>query len=280
MQTSLTIHAIQNSCGRSRLPLAVVLTIAVMLCLAEGVLRAQASIATESRMVADASAAFLVATIKPSDPAAHEGWGFPTDGHHIGCYNASLTTIVSMAYAIHVKQIVGAPEWFDKDHFDINGIPDVPGIPDFKQQREMYRKLLADRFHLVLHRETRTLPIYAVTIAKGGPLLTLADPSSRSNTGNSGSPGQRTLKFTNMSIPDFAINMNFYEDRPVIDETGLTGRYNFTLKWTYDPEHTTEADAAPSLSTAMKEQLGLQFAAVKGPAPVLVIDHVERPTAN
>jgi uncharacterized protein (TIGR03435 family) len=235
----------------------------------------------EQRMAADASPGFLVATIKPSDPDSTGGWGFPTEGHHISCVNASVATIMSVAYGIHVKQIVGGPEWLTKDRFNINGIPDVAGVPNLKQMQEMYQKLLADRFHLAMHRETREMPIYAITIAKGGPMLTAADPNeTRVNTGNSGSGGQRTLKFTNMSMPDFALNLNLYENRPVIDQTSLKGRYNFTLSWTYDVSRVGDADSAPSLVTAMKEQLGLKMEAVKGPADVYVIDHVEHPSEN
>ena len=243
---------------------------------------AQASDATikEQPMALDAHPGFLVATIKPSDPEAHTGWAFPTDGHHVACVDANLATILTVAYGIHEKQIAGAPEWFTKEHFDINGVPDVPGIPSFPQQKEMYQKLLADRFHLVFHRETRDLPIYAITIAKGGPILKPAAPNETMNAGNSGSPGVRIQKFRSMSMPDFALNMNFHEDRPVVDETGLSGRYDFTLKWTYDIAMENEPGAPPSLFTAIKEQLGLRMDAVKGPAEVFVIDHVERPSAN
>jgi len=242
---------------------------------------AQSGIEKEPPMAADAHPGFLVATIKPSDPnSVTQGWSFESEGHHINCLNATLDDIISSAYGIHVKQIVGAPEWFSKDRYDIRGVPDEPGIPNLKQTQQMYQELLADRFHLVFHRETRELPIYAITVAKGGPLLTPADPGKTTNTGSSGGHGERILKFRSISMPDFALNMNFYEDRPVIDQTSLQGRFNFTLKWTYDLDRTADPDAAPSLSTAMKEQLGLKFDAVKGPAPVLVIDHVERPSEN
>ena len=231
-------------------------------------------------MVRDASPGFLVATIKPTDPKETRD-GFPTEGHHISCVNETVATIMSVAYSIHVKQIVDGPEWLTKDRYDINGIPDVAGVPDLKQMREMYQKLLAERFHLVFHHETREMPIYAIRVAKDGPKLTAADPKeTRINTGNSGSGGQRTLKFTNMSIPDFALNLNFYENRPVMDQTSLKGRYNFTLTWTYDVSRVGDADAAPSLVTAINEQLGLKIEAVKGPADAYVIDHVERPSEN
>ncbi len=243
----------------------------------------QAQVATEKepRMAADANPGFLVATVKPSNPDSTGGWGFPNKGHHISCVNATVDTIMTVAYGIHVKQIVGAPEWLSKDRYDVNGIPDVAGVPNLIQIRTMYQKLLADRFHLVFHRETREMPIYAITVAKGGSILTPADPKeTHINTGNSGGNGQRTLKFTNMSMPDFALNMNLYEDRPVIDQTSLLGRYNFTLRWTYDVSKEDEAGAPPSLFTAVREQLGLRMDAVKGPAEVFVIDHVERPSVN
>jgi uncharacterized protein (TIGR03435 family) len=246
-------------------------------------IHAQTATEKEPPMAPDAHPGFLVATIRPSDPdSARPGWSCESEGHHIACVGVTLDDILSSAYGIHVKQIAGAPDWFNKDRYDINGVPDVPGIPNNKQVQQMYRKLLAERFHLDFHQETREVPIYAIKIANGGPLLTPADPKDTTNTGNSGSGGQRILNFRNISIPDFPLNMNFYEDRPVIDQTALRGRYNFTLKWTYDDSRASasDADAAPSLPTAMKEQLGLKFEAVKGPAPILVIDHVERPSAN
>jgi uncharacterized protein (TIGR03435 family) len=234
----------------------------------------------EQPMAENANPGFLVATIKPSDPASSAGWSFPTEGRHISCANASIATIIVVAYGIHIKQILGAPDWLDKDRYDINGIPDEPGEPNLKQMQQMYQKLLADRLHLIFHRETREMPIYAITVAKGGPTLKLADPSEPLNTGNSGGGGRRTLKFTSMSMTDFVLNMNFYEDRPVIDQTGLPGRYDFTLKWTYDLTKDDEPDAPPSIFTAIKEQLGLRMNAVKGPAEVFVIDHISRPSEN
>jgi uncharacterized protein (TIGR03435 family) len=235
----------------------------------------------ERPMAKDAHPVFLVATIKPSDPAAAgEWWAFPDNGRHISALNTPVSALIMLAYRLHPKQIVGAPDWLSKDRYDIIGVPDQPGTPNLPQTQEMYQKLLADRFHLVFHRETRQMPIYAITVAKGGPNLKLADPTESLNTGNRGSDGHRTLKFTNMSIPDFALNIKFYEDRPIIDQTGLTGRYDFTLKWTDDITKEDEPDAPPSIFTAIKEQLGLRVDAIKGPAEVLVIDHIDRPSGN
>jgi uncharacterized protein (TIGR03435 family) len=241
----------------------------------------KAAIEKEPRMAVDAHPSFLVAVIKPSDPnTTRQGWSFESEGHHINCYNATLIDILSVAYAVQVKQIVGGAEWLSKDRFDISGVPDVAGEPNVVQLQEMYQKLLTDRFGLKLHRDTRQMPIYALTISKGGPLLKVADPNETFNAGNSGGTGQRTLKCINMSMRDLVLNLNLYEDRPVVDQTSLAGRYDFTLKWTYDMSTENEAGAPPSLFTAIKEQLGLRLDAVKGPADVLVIDHAERPSAN
>ncbi len=231
-------------------------------------------------MAADATPAFEVAAIRPSNPnypRAANGWSFESEGHRLQCRQATLLDIISVMYGIQPRQIVGGPDWLNKEHYDITGIPDVPGIPSPAQEREMYKKLLAERFHLVLHRDTRDMPIYAVTVAKGGPQLKLASPGESVNTGNSGDRTQRTLRFTNMSMQEFARNMTLYEDRPVVDRTALSGRYDFTLKWTYAVSAEEQPDTPPSVFTAMKEQLGLQMNALKGPAEVIVIDHLEKP---
>ena len=227
----------------------------------------------------EVSPAFEVATIRPSDPNATGGWAFPGDGRHVSCVNASVATILSVAYGIHVKQVVDGPEWVRTDHYDIHGVANV-GAPSLAEMQEMYRKLLEERFHLVFHRERREMPIYAVRVANGGPKLAAAKPGEHLNTGNRGSGGQRTLKFTNMPMSAFALNMNLYLDRPVVDQTGLTGAYDFTLTWTYDDTRLSDTNAAPSLFTAVKDQLGLRLDAVKGPAEVLVIDQIERPSEN
>jgi uncharacterized protein (TIGR03435 family) len=234
-------------------------------------------------MAAGADPSFEVATIRPSDPndpKAANGWSFESEGHRIACKRATLVDILALVYSIQSRQIIGGPDWLSKERFDISGTPDVPGVPDVHQMQSMYKKLLADRFHLTLHQDKREMPIYAMTVAKGGPMLKTADPQENVNAGNSGSGGQGTMKFTNMSMKSFAMNLNFYEDRPVVDQTNLTGNYDFTLKWTYELSAEGEPGAPPSLFTAMREQLGLRLDAVKGPTDVIVIDHVEQPSEN
>ena len=117
-------------------------------------------------------------------------------------------------------------------------------------------------------------------IAKGGPLLKAADPHEAVNTASRGDSSQRTLHFTNMSMREFASNMDLLVDRPVVDETLLTGRYDFALKWTYDLSAEDRPGAPPSLFTAMQEQVGLRMEATRGPGEVLVVDQLQRPTEN
>ena len=234
-------------------------------------------------MPTDAHPGFEVAVIKlsdPNDPKAAQGWSFESEGHHLQCKRATLLDIISVMYGIKPRQIVGGPVWLDKDRYDISGNPDVAGVPSPSQVREIYKKLLADRFGLRVHLEVREMPVYAVTVAKGGPILKAASPDEPVNAGSSGDGTQRTLRFTNMSMQEFARNMTLSEDRPVVDSTALQGRYDFTLKWTYDLSAEGQPDAPPSLFTAIKEQLGLRLDAVKGTAEVIVIDHLERPTEN
>jgi uncharacterized protein (TIGR03435 family) len=244
---------------------------------------ANSAVQKEPPMAADAAPSFLVATIKPSDPndpRAAYGWSFESEGRQIVCKQATVMDLLVVMYGVQARQIVGGPEWMSKDRYDIRGVPDVPGDPNVAQFRGMFQKLLAERFHLTLHREMREMPIYAITVAKGGPHLTVARPDEEINTGNSGDGSQRTLKFRAMPMSEFAHNLDIYEDRPVVDQTGLAGRYDFTLRWTDALSTEGEADAPPLLFTAIKEQLGLRMDAVKGRAEVLVIDRMERPTEN
>jgi uncharacterized protein (TIGR03435 family) len=232
-------------------------------------------------MPAGAHPSYEVATIKPSDPSDGSA-GFHSMGHQLFTENESLDSLIAVAYAIHPKQIVDAPEWSLKDPWDIKGVPDVEGEPSWPQQREMMQKLLAERFGLKFHWAKRDLPIFAVTVAKGGPKLAVSksDPNASLDQTSNGSAVEVTYRFTNNSVADFAQGMRSFLDRPVVDETGIKGKFDFTLDWTKDGAVNDDPKAPPGLFTAVQEQLGLKLDATKGPADVLVIDHVERPSAN
>jgi uncharacterized protein (TIGR03435 family) len=232
-------------------------------------------------MAKDAHPSFEVATIKPSDPVDQSS-GFHTSGHRLFYENEPMEQLIAFAYGVHAKQIVGAPEWFSKDRYDIKGVPDVEGQPNQEQQQEMLRKLLAERFGLKFHREKRELSIFAVTVAKGGPKMkaNTSDPNGLPDQTGSNNGAEQMWRFTNNSTADFASMMQYFLDRPVIDQTELKGRYDFMLQWTTDATLNNDPKAPPGLFTAVQEQIGLKITPTKGAAEVLVIDHAERPDAN
>jgi uncharacterized protein (TIGR03435 family) len=253
----------------------------LIVCMAAVLPRAMGQEQAGKMMAADAHPSYEVATIKPSDPEDGSS-GFHSMGHQLFTENESMDSLIAVAYAIHPKQIVDGPEWFSKDRWDIKGVPDMEGVPSWQQQREMLQKLLAERFGLKFHRAQRDLSIFAITVAKGGPKLVVSksDPNSlRDQTGNNNGVEQ-TWRFTNNSMADFADGMEEFLDRPVVDETGLKGKFDFGLEWTVDGPVSNDPKAPPGLFTAVQEQLGLKIEGTKGPADVLVIDHVERPSAN
>ena len=244
-------------------------------------------------MAANADPNFEVATIKPSKPG-QQGKGFGFRGRQFMTFNTNVNDLIAIAYGLDAKQIVGAPAWLGTDLYDIAGVPDVPGRPNQKQMGIMLQKLLADRFQLKFHHERKVLSVYTITVAHGGPKM------KKSTAGpNDGDAfmfrGLGDLIVRNMTMKDFATWMQSgVMDRPVVDQTGLTDRYDFTLKWTPDesqfaqfrgsnvkmPTATNDPNAPPGLYTAIQEQLGLKMEATKAPDDVIVIDHVEKPSPN
>ncbi len=118
-------------------------------------------------MAKDAHPAFEVATIKPSDPEDGSS-GFHEEGRQLFVENETVESMMAIVYGLHPKQIVDAPDWCAKDHWDVKGVPDLAGQPNWPQYREMVRKLLEERFGLKFHRAKRDLSIFALTVSKGG----------------------------------------------------------------------------------------------------------------
>lgn len=241
----------------------------------------QQSTVPVSPMRADAHPSFEVATIKPADPNVSNG-NFRIGGHRISIENQTVSSLISIAFALHQKQIVDGPGWFSTQRYDIVGQADLEGVPNLQQIQEMLQKLLVSRFDLRFHRGKRELSVYAIRVAKGGAKLARSAESSTGLPTQTGtrSGSEQIRKFTNNSMSDLALGMLNYLDRPVVDETQLTGRYDFTLKWTPDDSPTAEADTTTGLFTAFQEQLGLKLEPSKSPTDVLIIDHCEKPSEN
>lgn len=245
-------------------------------------------------MAADAHPKFDVATIKPSQPN-QPGKGFGFQGTQTRTFHTNMDDLISVAYGMHAKQIIGAPDWFGTDLYDIDGVADFPGRPSIKQMGEMIQGLLADRFQLKFHHEQRELSVYAIQVAPGGPKMAVSKASATDPQGF-GLAGFGDLNVINMTMKDVADWMQSgIMDKPVVDQTGLKDRYDFHLKWTPDdsqfaqfrgtnrplqPPAGDNPNAPPSLYTAVQETLGLKIIATKAMDDVIVIDHVEKPSAN
>jgi uncharacterized protein (TIGR03435 family) len=241
---------------------------------------ATSSITPIQPMAADAHPSFAVATIKPHDPASpHQG--FDAHGDLITIRNESVISLMMFAYSIHKHQIANLPEWASGPTYDIVGKCDTPGQPNLRQLQETIQRLLADRFQLSFHRERRQMPIFAIRVAKGGvKLKPAAEPDADADEFGNGHGTEQTVTFKSARMADFALNEQFFLDRPVVDQTDLAGRYDFSVRYTYDESKTTDPNAPPGLFTAVQEQLGLRFVPTEGAVDVFVIDHVEKPSAN
>jgi len=265
-------------------------------------------LATHSRAesrVQNTSASALqyeVASIKPNKYSSHMlGLGFWIE--RFTATSVTLQGLIREAYEVEDNQISGAPPWLYSERYDIEAKADKSVADEllklsFDQRvieyRRMLQTLLADRLKLTLHSETKELPVYALVIAKNGPKLKDVKPGDADPSGMTF--GRGLFKGQGVRIA-FLVRMLSQQQlgRPVLDKTGLTGKYDFTLQWTPEenrapmfkgtrdggqgPDSPPDS-SGPSIFTAIQEQLGLKLEAQKGPAEVLVIDHVERPSEN
>jgi uncharacterized protein (TIGR03435 family) len=215
---------------------------------------------------------FEVATIKPVTDDAPTG-GVYTGHGRMNADNVTLKRLIMGAYHVGPSQVVGGPTWLDADRFHI--VAKSPqDINDDDVLDTMVQALLAARFHLVLHRESRSLPAYVIEVAKGGPKLEKSPGGESSVTYT-----LNTLLARNTGMDRFAYILSRSVNLPVVNHTGLEGIFNFQLRWEPDSER-SRPDAGPSLFTAIQEQLGLRLRSEKAPVEVLVIDRAEHPTEN
>jgi len=259
-------------------------------------------------VLAGAQPAFEVASVRPSakiDDTLSKGGrpaGLTLDvsPNRFSATNVNLLVLILRAYGITgcrpfgegtCSFVSGGPDWLQKDHFDVQAkIPD--GFPAYNalqlqlghapELALMLQALLADRFHFKAHRETREIPIYALTIAKKGHRL---KPPTSSKEGiilfrpveENGQRGTR-LEGTNSTMADLCDLYSKFADRRMIDQTGLKDKFDFTA--TYESDPLAPGPFSPDLFRAFQDELGLKVEATKGPVEILVIDHAGRPTAN
>ena len=267
-------------------------TAALLLFAAPMLARAFAQTAAPAQSTAATAApSFEVATIKPVEHDAKAGRYIVMQGtNRFVEKDYTLKLLIAAAYDLNPREISGGPGWVDSDHYDILALTPGEKRPNHDEQMAMLRSLLADRFKLRFHREQKEFSIYELEVARDGPKLKPStapesDPPALISTVY---PQRIHLPARNATMTDFtSLLQRALLDRPVVDKTGLTGRYDFDLDWAPDEtQFGGEVPVAPSdaqsppFFTAIQEQLGLKLEAKRGPAEALVVDSVERPSAN
>jgi uncharacterized protein (TIGR03435 family) len=250
--------------------------------------------------------AFEVVSVRRNLTGLQRGGGLaaPQPGGRFIAIGATLKRLVGDAY--DGMQVFGGPSWIDTDRFDVNARAENDRSPD--EIRRMLRPMLADRFRLVVHAETREMPIYVLSTARAdrtpGPRLRESDASCTRDARAfvpSGTPGSspscgdfrlgaRTLTARGMSMGSLARLLRDRVGRPVIDRTGLGAAYDLDIEWSSDlglqqapPDAAGTAELASdglSLFTALREQLGLSLQASRGPVEVIVVDHADPPNPD
>lgn len=264
--------------------------------------------------------AYEVASIKSNKSGDNKTrMGYSPDGFN--ATESNLQMLIMEAYGVNPHEISGAPDWLKSERFDIeakidsstaNELRKLNGDERRAERQRMLQALLADRFKLMAHRETKELPVYVLVVAKGGPKFHEAKPGDtypngmRLPDGHGGAGlmfmGRGELTAQGLPLAPLVRELSLQLGRTVIDKTGLTGNYDFSLKWTSDvtvgafgealaPRETEGSppgtggtsepeSSGPSIFTAIQDQLGLKLQSEKGPVEILVIDHVEKPSAN
>ena len=250
--------------------------------IAVGLMNAPVSCA-ESPAVIQALPAFEVASVKPAPVGATERSLTHKPGPRLVTSNATVKMLVFLAYQVMPFQVSGGPAWLQSDGFDIEAKAADPKTTPHQFQ-QMIQRLLAERFHLRYHLETKEVPVYSLIVARSGTKLVAAkddDPEVSMRNGR----GEMTGVRATMSM--FATALSRPLERKVVDETGLTGAYTFKLQFVPDDNSvrtgedvTAHFSEGPSLVNALQQQLGLNLNPGRAPVEVLVIDHADKPSAN
>jgi uncharacterized protein (TIGR03435 family) len=229
------------------------------------------------------SPVFEVASVKPTGRPPESGSAGWTISHGtFTAYAAWVRGMIAMAHGVHAAQVHGGPAWLDTEQYNVQAKAASPDAgPD--QIKAMVRTLLADRFKLAVHRQTQELPVYTLAVGKNGSKMQEAKEGEKTQAAfvNRGH-----LVCTRTNLLGLIITLSNTIGTPVIDKTGLTGFYDFTLEWRdslyQKPGNVGEplADAPPDIFRAVEEQLGLKLEKTKGPVEIVVIDHIEKASEN
>ena len=235
---------------------------------------------------------FDVVSVRPNHSGSESmdnGSAPMDDGWHMT--NMPLEDMVQWAFGRFLSdEIGGLPEWTKHERYDVTAKVSDADVAAFRkvidpvERAPMLQKILVDRFHLKFHYETKELPVYTLVIGKDGIRMTEIQPEISPNGMKDAGRrhvGRGLIQSFGQPMKPLVNQLTIELRRVVVDRTGLKGFYNFTLRWAPDDGAPPEGDvAAPSIFTAVQEQLGLKLESVKAPVQVLVIDNLERPSAN
>jgi uncharacterized protein (TIGR03435 family) len=227
----------------------------------------------QSATAAAPAAAFEVATVRVSDSGSRTTSISPQGSPRFSAQNASLLILTALAYGMEPSRISG-PGWMDTQSYDVSAKIEGDAPLSYDQLQGPLQQLLAQRFHMVVHRETKDVTSSVLVVAKGGPKLTATKGVSTS------SPivARGTIRLQNMSITMFAKMLGFSMRQSVVDKTGIAGNYDIQLN--FAPEGATDSQL-PSIYAALQEQLGLKLESQKVPLETVVVDRVDKvPTEN
>jgi uncharacterized protein (TIGR03435 family) len=239
---------------------------------------------------------FEVASIKPSDPAATGSQVDVSPGGVFTAKNITLKDLVQLAYELRDSELSGGPGWLDTQRYDIVAKGNVAGVSDDEMRKLTAERrdavkarfllqvqmLLAERFQLKVHRETKELPVYALSVAKNGPKMKTAgdDDATHNLSMRRGAAGNAEITGTSVPLANLARTLSDVVGRSVRDKTGLKGNYDFKMTFTPDVGLQGAAGDGPSIFTALQEQLGLRLESEKGPVEVLVVDSAQKASEN
>jgi uncharacterized protein (TIGR03435 family) len=220
---------------------------------------------------------FEAVSIKRNRTAAVASDTNTTPGR-LSLVNVTMLSVVLRAFGVMGPQVVGAPDWLRSERYDILAVTgDGAALTDVSR-REYLQKLLAERCELAFHRETREIRVYSLVAARGGPKVAAhSGPGEYAMRVQPADDGRLRLRSTRGNMPRLAEILTGQVGELVVDQTSLSGEYDFTLEWA---PALNESAGGASLFTALVEQLGLRLEAGKRPMDAIVIDRIERPTED
>jgi uncharacterized protein (TIGR03435 family) len=220
---------------------------------------------------------FEVASIKPNLAGGDSRRAGASPGGIFTATNVNLKLLISRAFGVAESQIQGGPRWIDTETYDISAKANTPLEMSREELRPCLQALLAERFHLTIHRGTKEGTVYSLIVAKSGPKLKEHSGAGGSGIAAASVSGKADITATKTTVTRLAEYLSGQAGRPVIDNTGLKGEYDFRVEWATDE---ALRSSGSSIFTVLQEQLGLKLDATKGPIEVIVVDGAERASAN